>query len=478
MLMGVVLNVFIIYFVFLGHTDTLYLTLWAGISIGVSLYGIRGWFRARARPPRPTASIRSLKRANIQAAVMALIWAYMPFLFLEQVGQAQMMVIAAVIAGLIGVGGFALSTIPSAAATYVLLIGLPALVTLTSVGGISFYGLALSIVNYMVILATFIHITFRTFFERQHAEIEREKAEAERKRLAGVERETMRSGEARARRIEQLITGFNHAAAAALTKMADAGAKLHRSAADLNQAAVTVGVSIESATKGAHKAREAIESSASATEKMLGSITQIADQTGHSARVGRDAMQQASGTAEEISSFAAAADGIEGTIALIQDIAKKTNLLALNATIEAARAGEAGRGFGVVAGEIKQLVAQTTRATEEITRHVADIQTTSGRTRTAVGGVRHTIDEMSTVAASIAEAVQSQAQVIEDIAGQFAIAAAAARESVADDARAGEAAAGAAAIASDAQSLALNLQRDAKELDDVIRAFLRDVQAA
>ena len=137
-----------------------------------------------------------------------------------------------------------------------------------------------------------------------------------------------------------------------------------------------------------------------------------------------------------------------------------------------------GLGFGVVAGEIKQLVIQITHATAAITRHVTDIQTTSGRTRVAVSDVRHTIDDMSTVAASIADAVQSQTLVIANIAAQATIAAKAARESVSDDRRAGVAAAGAATIASEAQSLALNLQRDTKDLDDVIRTFLRAVQAA
>ena len=478
MLIGVVLNIFILYAVFFGHTNTVYLTLWAAVSSGIALSGLRGWYRSRGRPPRQTASIRSLKRATIQAAIMALIWSYTNVLFVQQIGHEQTLVIAAVTAGMIGAGGFALSTIPSAAMTYVLIIGLPALASLIALGGIGFYGLALIFINYMVMLGAIIHTMFRTFFERQRAETDRQKSEAERERLANVEREAMRAGEVRARRIETLIANFNGAAAAALAKMAKAAEGLHGSAGNLNEAAVSVGVSIQSATKGAHGASEAIESSASATEEFLSSITQIAEQTGHSARVGRQAMQQASETVEEISSFTAAADGIDGTIALIQAIAKKTNLLALNATIEAARAGEAGLGFGVVAGEIKQLVIQITHATAAITRHVTDIQTTSGRTRVAVSDVRHTIDDMSTVAASIADAVQSQTLVIANIAAQATIAAKAARESVSDDRRAGVAAAGAATIASEAQSLALNLQRDTKDLDDVIRTFLRAVQAA
>ncbi len=142
------------------------------------------------------------------------------------------------------------------------------------------------------------------------------------------------------------------------------------------------------------------------------------------------------------------------------------------------RAGDTGRGVAVVAAEIKGLVVQTTQATEAIARHVTNIQATSGRTQAAVTDVRRTIDDMSAVAASVANAVQSQAQVIAGIAAEAAVAAAAARESVTDDTRAGEAIAGAATIATEARSLALNLQRDTGDLDNVIRTFLRAVQAA
>ena len=82
-------------------------------------------------------------------------------------------------------------------------------------------------------------------------------------------------------------------------------------------------------------------------------------------------------------------------------IASQTNLLALNATIEAARAGDAGKGFAVVASEVKSLAHQTSKATEEITSHVASIQGITAETRGAIDGVSKTLSEISSIMSGI-----------------------------------------------------------------------------
>jgi methyl-accepting chemotaxis protein len=111
---------------------------------------------------------------------------------------------------------------------------------------------------------------------------------------------------------------------------------------------------------------------------------------------------------DDVNALTEAARAIEPVIGLIEDVANQTNLLALNATIEAARAGEMGRGFGVVAQEVKQLANRTARATEDVRSGLLGISAASTRIVDRVARLVDSIEQVDAVASTIAESMRRQ----------------------------------------------------------------------
>src|SRR6266704_6893506 len=112
-------------------------------------------------------------------------------------------------------------------------------------------------------------------------------------------------------------------------------------------------------------------------------------------------------TNQDIGALAHGAQKIGDVTKLIQNIADQTNLLALNATIEAARAGEAGRGFVVVASEVKALAIQTAKATEEISAQIAEVQSATRQAVDNVGAIASIMGDIDGFTSAIATAVSA-----------------------------------------------------------------------
>ena len=113
-------------------------------------------------------------------------------------------------------------------------------------------------------------------------------------------------------------------------------------------------------------------------------------------------------TNETVAKLGTVGQEIGNVVKVITSIAEQTNLLALNATIEAARAGEAGKGFAVVASEVKELAQETARATEDIARRVEAIQADTGGAVDAIGEIAAIIASINDYQTTIASAVEEQ----------------------------------------------------------------------
>src|SRR5581483_3775166 len=124
----------------------------------------------------------------------------------------------------------------------------------------------------------------------------------------------------------------------------------------------------------------------------------------------REIAQSVSGTAKKMEELGRSSDQIGRIIGVIDDIADQTNLLALNAAIEAARAGEQGRGFAVVADEVRKQDERTTTATKEIAQMIKNIQ---DETKTAVGAMVQGTQQVEEGVKSTAQAGDALQQIIQ-----------------------------------------------------------------
>ncbi len=173
---------------------------------------------------------------------------------------------------------------------------------------------------------------------------------------------------------------------------------------------------VNAVTSGTTQMAESVETIASATQELSASIQEIRQQVVRSTEMASGAVGEADTANKRVQGLVEASGEIGEVVDLISDIAEQTNLLALNATIEAARAGEAGKGFAVVASEVKNLANQTARATEEISGQIQGIQTATRDSVVAIEGISKSIDQINEVANMIASAVEEQGAATDEIA--------------------------------------------------------------
>lgn len=221
---------------------------------------------------------------------------------------------------------------------------------------------------------------------------------------------------ARAERIERASERFEAQVATLADAMDQLAAELRSSAANTAERATDLGdraVAVASAAAQTNGNMTEIAARGHDLAVSLGEIARSSSEAQAAAATASDLVAAGSARTRELNR---AAQSIDSVIGLISEIARQVNLLALNATIEAARAGEAGRGFSVVANEVKQLSAQTGTAAARIAAHVGEIRQSVDDVAAGHEQVERAIEAMADLASGVRAAVAAQESATRTIA--------------------------------------------------------------
>ncbi|MDQ4421112.1 methyl-accepting chemotaxis protein [Sphingobium sp. DEHP117] len=343
----------------------------------------------------------------------------------------QKMVLLATHVGVICVGGLTFAMIPRASLVYIFNLWLMAEVHIFSVSPRGLILLAALVMLFSIMLAQAYLQMARAFVGRMKADMERREterrmAEAERQE---IERSSAAALAARAQResdreramaerqaaMVTLATRYEESVAALAEHLDEAISALALATENISHLNASARDKAQHVLDLATSTTDAVESVAHATGALNEAAAEIAAEADEQVAIGAAARAAGDNGLISLEALAQQTDSIGEIVRMIQDLAGQTGLLSLNATIEAARAGEAGRGFVIVANEVKQLATQTHNAVARIDDIIEGTREKMGVADSAMRSVAETIAMMSARGSHIASAVTGQRQTTSEI---------------------------------------------------------------
>lgn len=198
--------------------------------------------------------------------------------------------------------------------------------------------------------------------------------------------------------MQDLANSFDVQVGGMVSSLASAATELQSTAEGMKMIADETQNSSRTVAESSQQSSSSVDSVSAAMQEMSAASNEIAQQVTAASTKSNETASDAKNANDTVGNLNKLVENIGEVVTSIRDIAEQTNLLALNATIEAARAGEAGKGFAVVADEVKKLASETGQKTEEISDQISNIQ---DATRASVDAMKRIIDNISEIDSSV-----------------------------------------------------------------------------
>ncbi len=312
----------------------------------------------------------------------------------------------------------------------------------------------------------------------QHKE---QQAQMERIKQQQVEEQKRQKAEAEQQRkkaLEDIAGHFEQSVQGIIAQVVDASSHMHNDSEDMAHIADDTKNRSHTVAQAAKTAADTSAHISNAAGEMQSAINEISSQVQKSSRVAQDASSQAGQAKQAIEALSTQSDKVGEIVQMINKIASQINLLALNATIESARAGEAGKGFTVVANEVKQLASQVNNATDEISGQIDHMRIATTHSVESVLSIIQIIDQVSSSIQAVAAAVEEQSAVTHEIVRNISVTAEGAKNISDNIATVQDGAERTGKTASEVVQLAKTLNSQSQVLQQKVQEFLGTVRGA